>query len=189
MNTIFFKKQIKRLVGQRNVFLLLTLAQSLAIVTLTFALKSREEKVVLIPPSGPSYWVEGSKVSPSYLETMGVFLSDLLLNRSPSDADWRNEVFLRYVDPSSYHQIKRSLSSETQGMKHDDTTLVFHPNQTSTNLETLTYTLEGQQIVYITPKQSSPSCGQSLRRRYTLGFRCQNGKLHLISLKQETLNG
>ena len=109
MDNGILETNIKKLVSLKNCFFLFSCILSLAVVLLTILLFSKRERVVIVPTVGSSYWIEEGNVSSSYIEKMGLFLSDLLLNRTPSDVEKKNQIILEYVHPSFYHEIKKSL--------------------------------------------------------------------------------
>lgn len=178
---------IKKLVVQRNIFLLFSMILSCAVVLLTVLQFFKNERIVIIPTAGSSFWVEKSKVSSSYLDSMGVFLSDLLLNRSPADAEWKNKAILEHVHPAFYHEIRKQLLQDKKRILEQEQTFVFRAQTSSSNMANYTFVLEGEFLVFIGRQGDKPVCAQAEKRKYTLGFQCQNGKLLLVSLKKEVI--
>jgi type IV conjugative transfer system protein TraE len=182
-----WSSHIRKLAMQRNIFLLFALLLSFAVMLLTILQFSRNERIVIVPTTGPAFWVENSKVSSSYLESMGVFLSDMLLNRSPADAEWKNKSILEHVHPSFYHEIRKQLLQDKDTILKDGQSFVFRVETSAANPSDYTFALEGEFLVFVGKKGSKPVCAQIDRRRYTLGFQCQNYKLLLMSLKKEEI--
>lgn len=180
------EKNLKRLVSQRNVLLIFASIFSLAIVSLSLLLFSKKERVVIVPTSGCPYWIEEGNVSSGYIEKMGLFLSDLLLNRSPSDIDKKNQIILGYVHPASYHQMKKSLLQERESIVKNNQSYFFQPNRTYID-QGNTFVIEGEFLVFVGKNGEMPFCAQKERKKYRLGFCCQNGKVLLTSLRKEDL--
>ena len=63
---------------------------------------SGRERVVLLPPAvHKSFWVEQDRVSPEYLEQMGYFLLQLILNVTPQSIDHQSRLLLQYAAPAA----------------------------------------------------------------------------------------
>lgn len=108
----FFLEEIrtKKLTYQRNIFFILTLGLLLNSLLLSFLLLNKDERIVVIPSSiSQPIWLEGKKVSASYLEENAVFLINLLLNQSPSNAAYNRELLLRHVASAEYGDLKEKL--------------------------------------------------------------------------------
>ncbi len=178
---------IRKLVVQRNIFLLFSILLALAVLLLSSLQFFRNEKIVIVPTSGPSFWVENSKVSSSYLESMGAFISSLLLNRSPADAEWKNKAILEHVHPAFYHEIHKQLLIDKENIIKDEQSFIFRAETCFANMSDYTFVLEGEFLVFVGKQGSRPSCAQMDKRKYTLGFRCQDNKLLLVSLKKEEI--
>jgi type IV conjugative transfer system protein TraE len=179
---------IRKIIGQRNIFIALAAMMSLSTVILGLLLFSKSERIVIVPTSGPSLWVDQDKVSRKYLESMGTLLADLLLNRSPADSDWRNQEILKYVDPSCYHNLKRLLIEDAQKLKSSHKATVFRPDLSYADMQKMEFSVEGTSEVFVGKADQKLTHAQSVHRRYTLGFKCTSGRLHLTSIKQEAIN-
>jgi type IV conjugative transfer system protein TraE len=178
---------IRKLIVQRNIFLLFSLLLGAAVVLLAGLQFVRNERIVVVPTVGPSFWVENSQVSSSYLENMGIYLSEMLLNRGPADADWKNRAILEHVHPAFYHEIRRQLFLDRDHIVKEDQSFVFRVRTALGNMADWTFVLEGEFLVLVGKEGSQPSCVQLERRKYTLGFQCQGHRLLLMSLKKEEI--
>lgn len=187
MDVTHWSANIKKLVMQRNIFLLFSALLSCAVILLTILLFFKNERVVVVPTNAPSFWVENNKASETYLESMGVFLSDLLLNRSPADAEWKNKAILEHVHPAYFHEIRKQLNQDKKNIINQAQSFVFQTEKASVDMSTRSFVLEGESLVFIGKQGSKPVCSQMVKRRYTLGFQCQSHKLLLVSMKREDL--
>lgn len=178
---------IRKLVIQRNIFLLFSMALACAVILLAILQFSKNERIVIVPTSGPSFWVENSKVSSSYLENMGIYISDMLLNRSPADVEWKNKAILEHVHPAFFHEIRRQLILDREKILKENQSLVFRAETSAANPSNYTFVLEGEFLVLVGKQGNKPVCSQMDRRKYTLGFLCQGNKLLLMSLKKEEI--
>lgn len=185
MDHSFLNKNIKKLVGQRNIFLLFSSAMTLVVILLSALLFFKKERIVIVPTNGSSYWIEESAVSSNYIEKMGLFLSDLLLNRTPSDVEKRNQIILEYVDPLSYHAFRKLLLQEQASMLKNSQVFRFQAETSYADPSRKAFVVEGESSVLVSNKGSSAFCAQKGRKKYTLLFQCRDGKLYLTSLKKE----
>ena len=181
------KHHVNKLVGQRNHFLFFSAILSVSILVLSCLLVFKKQRVVIVPTSGISYWIEEGAASSSYIEKMGLFLSDLLLNRSPADVEKRNEILLQYVHPSAYHEIRKLLLQEQGSILKGDQAFFFRSEKTNVDPKTLRFVIEGDFYVAIGKEGKEAAFTQKSKKKYTLRFTCENGKLYLTSLKKEEI--
>jgi type IV conjugative transfer system protein TraE len=185
MDNSFLKQNTQKLVIQRNSFLFFSAVLSVAVVLLSTLLFYKNERTIVIPTSGPSFWLEEKKVSEGYLERMGFFLSDLLLNRSPADVEKKNQIILGYVHPASYHDIRKLLLKEKETILKSHQSFCFRMDRSYQDVSKGTFVVEGEFLVFVGKEGEAPYCAQNERKKYTLQFECQNGKLQLKALKKE----
>lgn len=67
--------------------------------------KSSHRETLVPPEITKSFWVDGEKVAPEYLEQMGKFILDLALNNTPINCDLNRTALLKYVGSGSYAAI------------------------------------------------------------------------------------
>lgn len=182
-----FKNKITTLASQRNVLAFCVLALSVAVIKLCFTVQSKEERVVVVPTMGPSFWLEKSRVSKDYLSTMGIFLSDLLLTRTPSDVRWKNEQILGHAHPRFYSQLKRALSEEKETIRASQSTFLFEASHLYPIEKDLQFIIEGVQKTYIEKTGKGKPLVHAQKLKYILSFRCEEGRLYLTSISQEKL--
>lgn len=182
MDMCHLKDNIKKLVAQRNIFLCFSALLSVAVILLATLLFTKKERTILVPLSGASLWIGDGKASVSYLEKMGVFLSDLLLNRTPSDVEWKNQTILEHVHPHFYHQIKKTLTRDKEDIIKHQQTFVFQAERSFVEESNRAFVIEGNALVLVSKNGQTPVCSQKDRRTYRLGFQCKNGKVLLVSL-------
>ena len=187
MDHSILNKNIEKLVSQRNCFLFFSVMLSIAVVLLSIMIFFKKEKVVVIPTTGPSFWIEDSRVSSEYLERMGFFLSDLLLNRTPADVEKKNQIILEYVHPAAYQEIRKILSREKENILKDQQSFFFQTERSYVDLNQELFAVEGEFMVLVGKGGEGSFCAQRERKKFTLQFACKNGKLQLISLKKEPL--
>ena len=187
METKTFQDKLKALISQRNILVLCVVALSIVAVKLSFCLQDKEERVVIIPTTGPSFWVEKSRTSKEYVNVIGTFLSDLLLTRTPKDIIWKNEQVLCHAHPSFYSQLKKALSVEKEKMVEAQSTFLFEAIRSYPIEKKLQFVIEGVQKTYIEKTGKGAPLIQSQKIKYTLSFRCEEGRLYLNSISQENL--
>ena len=182
-----FQEKVKKIVSQRNIFALAVIALSLAVFQMSLLLKNKEERIVVIPTVGNSFWIEKGRVSKEYLKEMGIFLSNLLLTRTPADVLWRNEQILSHVHPSRYTLLKNSLMEEKKEMLQKGSSFLFEIQKSYPREKNLQFILEGIQKIYIEKPGKGAPLVQSKKLRYILSFCCEQGRLFLINIQQEEI--
>lgn len=186
MDSDTFKQNVRQSLKQRNIFLFLTLIQAIALVILSSIVCVRKERLVVVPTTGTSYWIEDNKVSQSYVEKMGIYLSDLLLNRTPSDVEKKNKLILEHVHPAFYQKIRKQLFEEQAGMLKTNQSYFFRTEHSYALPKELSFIAEGEFLVLVNKSGDIPICAQNELKKYVLKFQCENGKLLLTSFKKDT---
>lgn len=188
MEALNFKNHISKLSSQRNIFLLFSSMLVLAVVLLSILLYKKQERIVIVPTTGSSFWLEGNQTSQAYVENMGVYLADLLLNRSPIDVEWRNKKVLSHIHPTFYHQARKLLEEEKKKiLDRKEANIIFRPSLSYVDEKHSSYFIEGERLVLVGKDGSESSVAQSDRQRYKFDFKCENGRLYLISIKKEEI--
>jgi conjugal transfer pilus assembly protein TraE len=84
------------------------------------------QKIVLVPPEiTREFWVSTNKVSPAYLSAMSIFLAEIRLNVTSSNAPIQRDLFLRYEDPENYEKLKSTLIDEEEQLKKEHISMTF----------------------------------------------------------------
>jgi conjugal transfer pilus assembly protein TraE len=114
----------------RSVTLLLGI--SLVITTLMLSVKS--QRILLVPPQiTKEFWIERDRVSPEYMEQMGVFIATLVGNLSPVNAEFNiNMLIKHYLDPARNNpEVVRELLGQAAYIKKNNITQAFFPSSIS----------------------------------------------------------
>lgn len=178
----------KRLVSQRNIFLVFSLFLLFITSLLSFLLIKKEIRTVFIPAHGQTFWVEDHRVSRSYLENMGTFVSELLLNRSAESSRLRNNALYPHVDPSFIISLKEALQADQKALQEKGQAYVFYQEAMTSDLEKLTFWIEGDLMTFAVKSGSFPKIADKIKRRYRLHFKCQAGRLFLTDFTRENLS-
>jgi conjugal transfer pilus assembly protein TraE len=132
------------------------------------------EKTIVTPPIiEKSFWIKGSEVSPEYLEEITRFLSTLVLNSTPKSIDGNIEMFLRYVDPLVYGDLRAIMGAKADKVKKLDMSTAFYPVKMSTKSETeKTVVVEGDFVTIVGSKQVNKE-----RRSWRFAYAFNGGRL------------
>lgn len=184
MNQIMFEKTIKFLEYQRNVLLSISIFLSIGTIILSSFLFLKRERIVIVPPViERDFWIESDKVSASYLQQMGLFLGQLLLNKSSQSAASQRSVLLRYVDPAYFGVLKQRLIEEEEILTKQNASYVFYPIDIKVNQPEMSLKLVGERLLFVNGKQLS-----SDQEDYTFFFSYLGSKLFLKSITSEQKN-
>lgn len=154
MKIEFLQHNITRLLCQRNGLLVVIGLMAVSHVILGTVIAFKSERIILVPPQiKRSFWVEGKKFSKEYLEEMGVYLSKLLLDLSPSSFSYNHETLLKYATPEAYGALKKQLLRDGEYYTSLQLSTHFQPAQVTANAETLEVEVKGTLISYVAGKQ------------------------------------
>jgi len=183
MDVNYFKKNVEKMQRQRNIittFCFIVLMSNLLLVILAL---TKRERIIVVPPSvEKEFWIEGKKFSPAYLEQFGVFLAQLLLNKSPESISLQNRILLRFIAPDYLPVFKRALQKEKDEMIQKDLSYLFFPDQVQVFPDKKQIVLEGNRIAYL-----GTEIFLNEKQRYILNFAFARGSLLLKELKKEEI--
>ena len=155
--------------------LLLALLIGSMLVNLIFAVfayrLSSHQRVVVMPPSvHKTFWVEEERVSAEYLEQMGYFLMQLILDVTPQSVDHQSKVLLQYAAPAAYGELRTSLLSAAERLKRDGAATVFSARDLTVDERTLRVGIRGQLTTFISDRRvSEVPKGYAIELQYTAG--------------------
>ena len=164
--------------------LLLSLALNILVMG-TFLLRDRTHRETLVPPTiHKTFWVEDENVDPAYLEQMGVFLLQLILNTTPATSDVSVTTFLKYTGPESYGRLEKVLRAQAAQLKAGAVSTAFYPRA-------VTVAPGARNSIAIGGVLSAFGADKRLPDRaitYILRFRFYGGKLYLSELSEADTN-
>jgi type IV conjugative transfer system protein TraE len=167
MNINFLQENITKILSQRNSLFIVAGILSLSNVLLGVALVCRHEKIILVPPHiTKTLWVQGGEVSKEYLEEMGLYMSKLLLDLSPTSFAYNHAVLLKYATPEAYGELKKQLIKDGEQYTKLQLSTHFKPAEITAYPQTLEVTVKGQLISYVAGKQVRDS-QESLFLKFT----------------------
>jgi hypothetical protein len=118
---------------------------------------------------------------------MGLYLADLLLNRTPADVEKKNQIILEYVHPAFYQEIRKILNQEKEALLQAHQSVFFQTERSYIDVSKRAFVIEGEFLILVERGGESPFCAQKERKKFTLQFHCQNEKLLLTALKKEPI--
>ena len=121
--------RLTHILRQRNaLFTLVALLLMLNFVQ-AFTTLFKSHRVVVVPPTTTrEFWVEGNRVSASYMEEMALFFGSLLLDVSPESAAYKRGLVLRNTVAEGYGALKAKLCEDERLLKKERVVTSFQPN-------------------------------------------------------------
>ncbi len=164
---------------QRNALMGLSVMLLAIVLLQSVFLFLKKDRVIISPPDvKQSYWVEGNKFSPTYVEEMSLFLCHLLLDITESNIIPQGEVLLRYISPKSYGSFKAKLLEDEKRLKDEQLCIHFMPHEIQLSPDALSAEVTGDLISYVSTQKISQA-----RETYQLTFEHKAGRLFLKSFK------
>lgn len=175
MKLQFKEKRLTNLNFQRNSLLGLSAVLMGVVFLQTILLFFKNDRVIIMPPeTKQSFWVEGNRFSPVYLEEQGLYFAHLLLDVSVSNILSQGEILLRYVDPKYHGDFKKRLLEDEQRLKKDNLSLMFTPIECEVFPDHLMVELTGDLNGYVGNKKVTTN-----RETYRFEFSNHKGRLFL----------
>lgn len=168
-------------------FLLVLLVGSTLVnlILATFAVRvSGRERIVVVPPSvHKTFWVEADRVSPEYLEEMGYFLMQLILNVTPQSVDHQAKVLLQYAAPAAFGELRTALLAAAERLKRDGAATVFSAQDVIVDERVLKVGIRGQLTTFVSDRRVS-----DLAKGYAIEFQYSAGRLFLKAFRETSPN-
>ncbi len=173
----------RRTITYQKLALLASLALNIVIALIAFRLIGLE-RVILVPPTiHKSFWVESDKVSTEYLEQMGYFLVQLVLNVTPQSVDYQSKLLLQYAAPASYGEIRTAMAVTGDRLKRDGAATVFSPRTINVDEHALKVAVQGQLTAFIGDRRVS-----DVSKSYLIELQYALGKITIKSFKETNAN-
>ncbi|CAO5681502.1 MAG: hypothetical protein HEEMFOPI_01515 [Holosporales bacterium] len=158
MKHLFFTKSLTNVQFQRNFLLGLSSILLFIVVLQSIFLFLRSEKTIILPPEiKQSFWVDGNRFAPSYLEEQATYFCHLFLDVTPSNVLFQGELILRYVFPEFYSNIKAQLLNEQERLKKENLTLHFIPLEVKVYPDDMFVLVIGELNTYVGSKKITVS--------------------------------
>lgn len=183
MNREVHRLNIQHLAFQRNAFILFSFASVIVSLFLAVILLTKKEKVIIVPHSlNETVWVEGNRVSESYLKQQAQVVSMLFLSKTPSSAKEQATMLLQMTTPSLYGSLKAKLVKEIAILNEQGASYVFIPKKTMADESTMSVEMTGERLTYIGGKLLSTE-----KERYVFCFKYNGLNLQLNDIRREEL--
>ena len=164
-------------------FLVVLLVGSMLVnlVLAVFAIRlAGHERVVVVPPTiHKTFWVESDRVSSEYLEQMGYFLMQLILNVTPQSVDHQSRLLLQYAAPSAFGELRTQLSTNAERLKRDSAATVFSAQDLSVDERHLKVGIRGQLTTFVSDRRVS-----EVVKGYAIEFQYLGGRITLKSFRE-----
>lgn len=158
MNIEFLRRNILKLISQRNGWIGIATLTAMSTVLLSTALFFKNERTILVPPHiSKTLWVEGGSVSKEYLEEMGMYISKLLLDLTPTSFTYNHEALLKYATPEAYGALKKQFMDDGEEYTKLQLSTHFKPSEVIANPKKLHVRVKGNLTSYVAGKQMDSS--------------------------------
>ena len=104
----------------------------IAVILLAAAILTMDRTVrtIFVPPEiTKSFWVDGRKLSPEYLEQMGEWVVYLFATVTPSSVDYKAQQIHKYVHPSVHGDLAMRFKAGAARIKRENLSRFFMPNE------------------------------------------------------------
>ena len=159
MDLAYSHTQSQRVLKQRNMLLVTSLALAGLSGILGLAAASRDREVVLQPVLRTAVTISSAGVSREYLEAVTRDAAVLTLNRTPQSLDYWMKSVLEMVHPSAYGQVKADLMKIVDDQRGSSVSqyytlesLKVDPDSMTSEVSGVLHTIVGRQEVSASPK-------------------------------------
>jgi conjugal transfer pilus assembly protein TraE len=166
-----------------SALLLMLLAISIAanlVLSILAARASGRERIVVVPPTiHKTFWLDEARVSREYLEQMGYFLMQLVLNVTPQSVEHQSRVLLQYASPAAFGELRAQLAANTERLKRDGAATVFSPQDLSVDAHALKVGVRGNLTTFISDRRVAEAM-----KAYVIEFQYTGGRVLLKTFRE-----
>lgn len=152
------------------------------VLGLTIAVWPKSQRTIYLPPEvSKTFWVDSDKVSPEYIEMMGTYVVQLILNVTPQSAKYQGNMLLAITDPRAHPVIKQRIERTAARLAKDGVSTIFAPDAVFTDpKKPMRIAWSGNLVTLMTDKRVS-----ELRKFYMAEFETIAGRT-VLSRFEET---
>ncbi len=160
--------------------LLLALVLLLAMLVLAAVVFAPRNRSTLIPPAvHQSFWVEDDRVSPEYLEEMGVFIGRAYLDLTSDNVDYNMRLLLRYATPALHGSMQAEMMAARSRLSDNNATSEVAIKEVRTDPRRMRVALLGSLVTRIAGRVVSrtPSA-------WAIDFAYSNGRIQFTNIRE-----
>lgn len=175
MKLSYFRQSLQQVLEQRNAFLMISLGFMVVVVILSLAVYHEvgSSRVYLVPTDMRQVgWLDKRSVSPSYLTEMAREMTDLFLNASAENSDYREQQILRVTASENKGDLQQFLHAQKALLKKQDVSTVFFPTRFTPDARRFRVIVQGSLHRYVGNQGLPP-----LKKTYVMQFRYRHGLL------------
>lgn len=167
-------------VNRISQLLIAILSVTTVLLAFTTATADRTHRETIVPPIiNKTFWVDGDKVSPEYIEQMGWFALQLALNNSPVGAENNARMLLKYAAPASYGDLERVLMGNVKRLRENNTSTMFSARSVTVNEHDNSVVFAGVMTTYISDKRVA-----EVSQAYIVRFGYSAGRIYILDLRE-----
>lgn len=181
MENKLFKKNIRIIEGQRNLFLFMSIVILASNILLAIKNLVRDERIILVPGLAQNVWIKNNSVSGSYIEETTILLLSHLLDISTHNIAYKKSLLLNYTSLASkdaFERINQYFLDAEDKYKKFDLTTYFTVKNVIIDLNNLTAEASGVLTSYYGKRAS-----EVRDEKYLLSFELLRGSLKLKSFE------
>lgn len=175
-----YQSALQGMGADRNAWRWLAIGLLAGDLLLGVALMMKSERTVVTPPEiHKTFWVSDDHASPEYLEQMALWFAGLVLNISPANVEYQNELFLRYATPDGHGRMKSLMAVQAKRIKRLNASQVFYLNRYKIDPDHMQVALSGQLKKWV-GEEPLPVEDKTFRAR----FRMEGGRMLVSEFKE-----
>lgn len=163
----------------QKIGILSTITACILAVMLVVVGKGSEKTIIVPPVVSKTFWVDGDKVAPEYIEQMALYFAQLALNANPANVDYQYNLLLQHVTPRAHGALKAELSVSAERIKRDNASQAFYPSEVTVLRNTAR--LKGRMVKMVGKQITSSDFAT-----YEITFNYEGGRLYVASFKSVT---
>lgn len=139
---------------------------------------NKSSRTIIVPAYlDRQFYVSGDKASPEYIEMMTKYAVELLSNYTPETVEERVGEFLRFIEPSYYHQLAVELQALAKEEKGYGVSQFFIPQR---------LILEGNSVavIGIAKRFIQDKEVKTASVKYRIGFEINKGRYEIVSYER-----
>ena len=149
----------------------------------TIATWPKTQRTIYLPPEvSKSFWIDSEKVAPEYVEMMGTYALQLVLNVTPQSVKYQGNMLLAITDPRAHPAIKQRIERTAARLSRDGVSTIFSPEAVYTDpKKPMRIAWSGNLVTLLTDKRVN-----EVRKFYMVEFETVAGRTVLSRFEETT---
>jgi conjugal transfer pilus assembly protein TraE len=178
----FMNEQFKIFVQNQKLTIALAVSMTANMILMLYiVIWATDARTFVLPPYNPTkeFWIAGDQVSASYMEQVGIYISELMYNVSPDNVKQVKPSLLPLVPTENWSEVERSLTTQLSYITQNAIVRIFHPSSVDWSKKGVL------RVTGIIKEMSADIVTDTRKSTIRIDYMVKNGRFWLLGIREE----